>query len=69
MSKATDKRLKLVNELINGIRTIKSYAWDTVIKGLIEKSRVIEMKRYYTNATVRSFSLGLFRNAGVILMY
>ena len=35
MSKATDKRLKLVNELINGIRTIKSYAWDIVMKGMI----------------------------------
>ena len=68
MSKATDIWLKLVNELINGIRTIKSYAWDGVMKKMIEKSRVLEMKRYYTYAKIMSLPLGLFRNAGGLLM-
>ena len=30
-SKATDVRLKVINELINGIRVIKAYAWENAL--------------------------------------
>lgn len=38
-SKSTDLRLKMVDELISGIRVIKAYAWESAIMRKIVRER------------------------------
>ena len=40
---ATDKRVKLVNELITGIRIVKFYAWEKSFVKVIEAARELEL--------------------------
>jgi ATP-binding cassette subfamily C (CFTR/MRP) protein 1 len=40
----TDKRVKLMNEILNGIRIIKFYAWETAFSGRVENVRLGELK-------------------------
>ena len=35
----SDKRLKVLSDIINGIRTIKAYAWETPFFKLVNKFR------------------------------
>ena len=35
-AKVTDKRVRIMNEVISGIRVVKMYAWDYAFKKLIE---------------------------------
>lgn len=36
----TDSRLKLMNEIIKGIQTIKMYAWEKPFCAIVEDSRM-----------------------------
>ena len=38
-AKRTDERISLMNEIINGIKVIKMYAWESSFAKLIEKTR------------------------------
>ena len=38
-AKVTDKRVRIMNEVISGIRVVKMYAWDYAFKKLIKKLR------------------------------
>ena len=38
-AKRTDERIGLMNEIINGIKVIKMYAWERSFASLIEKAR------------------------------
>lgn len=40
----TDKRVKLMNEILSGIRVIKYYAWETAFKKKVEAVRTEEVK-------------------------
>jgi len=65
--KLTDKRLKLVNEILNGIRVVKNYVWEEAFKTLIEdvRDKEIAMTKHVgllfscAEATVRSSSIML----------
>ncbi len=41
---ASDKRIKTVNEVLNGIKVIKFYGWEITFEKLINKMRDIELK-------------------------
>ena len=41
-SKASDSRIKLVNELIIGIGSLKAYAWESAVVKKIMKDRIHE---------------------------
>ncbi|KAE8751049.1 ABC-transporter, subfamily C member 03 [Frankliniella occidentalis] len=61
-AKRTDKRIQLMNEIIQGIQAIKMYAWEKRFSRLVEVSRkkeitVIRSKLYYTGV---AFALSLF---------
>jgi ATP-binding cassette subfamily C (CFTR/MRP) protein 4 len=48
-SKYTDKRVKLMNEIISGIRVIKMYGWEYAFKEMISQIRRQILKYLYTN--------------------
>ena len=52
----TDKRIGLMNELINSIRLIKMYAWETPFSEMIQDIRKKEMKEMQLAAFVSSLS-------------
>lgn len=43
----TDKRIKLITELIEGVDLIKMYAWDDEIENLIIQLRKKELEQLY----------------------
>uniref|UniRef100_A0A336K3I0 CSON002942 protein n=1 Tax=Culicoides sonorensis TaxID=179676 RepID=A0A336K3I0_CULSO len=55
----TDKRVRLMNEIIQGIQVIKQYTWEYAFAKIVEESRIKEMKaiRYvsYIRAVLMSF--------------
>lgn len=38
-AKRTDKRVKIMNEVIQGIQVIKMYAWEMAFAGIVDKIR------------------------------
>lgn len=41
--KVQDKRVKLTNEILNGIKVIKLFGWEISFTGLVEKIRIDEL--------------------------
>ena len=66
---ATDRRLNLVNKLILGIQTIKSYDWEEPITQRIKETRRIECRRFLRLYFWKGFSDGVSKNAGVLLAF
>lgn len=66
--KNTDYRVKLMNEVLNGIRVIKYYAWEAAFKEKIETVRRIEVKnlRKMSYISAVGFTL-LFFSTPIIL--
>ena len=44
--KTTDSRVKLMNEILTGIRVIKYYCWEKPFKGKIHDIRKVELKNH-----------------------
>eukprot|EP00029_Vermamoeba_vermiformis_P010609 TRINITY_DN5616_c1_g1_i1.p1 TRINITY_DN5616_c1_g1~~TRINITY_DN5616_c1_g1_i1.p1 ORF type:complete len:1339 (+),score=376.87 TRINITY_DN5616_c1_g1_i1:80-4096(+) len=64
----TDKRLKLTNELLQGIRIVKYYAWENAFKNNIESKRDGELK-YINRLTLnRGFAFLVMQNVGSLGM-
>ena len=38
-ARETDKRIKVMNEVISGIRAIKMYAWEKAFKRMVDRIR------------------------------
>jgi len=60
--------MKLINDLVAGIRTIKSYAWEN---HYLEKIRDIRAKQHwavYKFNTVASVGYSFLQNAGFIVV-
>ena len=45
MNATTDKRIKMTTELIEGIRTIKMYAWEAAYRNILDDARMLEMDK------------------------
>lgn len=64
----TDKRLKLTNELLQGIRIVKYYAWENAFRDNIENKRDVELK-YINRLTLnRGFAFLVMQNVGSLGM-
>ena len=55
----TDKRVSLMNEIINSIRLIKMYAWESSFSQKIQKIRLDEMKALQKTAFLQSISFSI----------
>ena len=50
-----DERMKLMNEMLLGIKSIKMYGWESVLKGMIAKARAKEVPTIHLPRTNPSF--------------
>lgn len=63
ISTRTDKRVKLMNEIISGIQVIKMYAWEKSFEKIVKMARLDEVKRISNASQLR----GVFSTCVVIL--
>ena len=67
IAQASDRRLNVINKLILGMRTIKSYAWEDPIINNARDARRVECRRFYKQFCVKGVSDGVFRNSVTLL--
>jgi ATP-binding cassette subfamily C (CFTR/MRP) protein 1 len=63
-----DKRLKLTNELLQGIRIVKYYAWERAFQANIESFRDKELEHVKALSMNRSALIFLMQNATVLAL-
>ena len=54
--KKSDERIKLINEILKGIRVVKSYAWEDFLFNRVDEMRQAEISLIRTRAYVRAVS-------------
>ena len=55
--KTTDARVKLMNEILTGIRVIKYYCWEKPFKGKVHDLRTVELKNTEKMAWIMSVGI------------
>ncbi|KAG8558235.1 hypothetical protein GDO81_016924, partial [Engystomops pustulosus] len=58
--KQKDGRIKLISEILQGIKVLKLYAWETAFMKKVESFRRLELKAVKKNALLLSGALALF---------
>lgn len=66
IQKNGDRRLKLTNELLQGIRIVKYYAWENAFRDNIEANRDEELKSVRGLSISRALLIFIMRYATVI---
>ena len=61
-----DERMKLVNDMITGIRTIKAYAWENHYNRKVKHARDEQVKKLFCLNIVGGLGFSLFQNVGLI---
>ncbi len=66
---ATDRRISVVSELVNAIRFLKYYAWESVWvdKAIDARERELEV-RYRSNFNSAYFSVAMFVSSSVLTL-
>lgn len=66
----TDRRIKLMTEIINGIQVIKMYAWEKPFQAIVKVARNFEMIALRKSIFIRSVFLGfmLFTERSIIFI-
>ncbi|XP_034841111.1 ATP-binding cassette sub-family C member 4-like [Maniola hyperantus] len=59
IAKRTDKRVKVMSELVNGVQVIKMYAWEIPFEKLVDKLRKYEVKFILRTSFIKGFSTAL----------
>ncbi|KAI2474095.1 ATP binding cassette (ABC) transporter subfamily C member [Diabrotica virgifera virgifera] len=59
IAEKTDFRVKLMNELVAGIKVIKMYAWENYFAKVVETARTKELKNIATTSQIRGFHTAL----------
>ena len=64
-----DKRIKLVTDMIAGIRTIKSYAWEHAYAEKVDRERKQQLRIAYRSNCTFLFTLSFFMgSSGAVLL-
>ncbi|CAJ0915429.1 unnamed protein product, partial [Mesorhabditis belari] len=64
----TDKRISLMNEILNGIRLIKMYSWEDAFADIVKELRTKEMDMIRKQASCQSLLMGLFWPSGKMVV-
>ncbi|XP_021376611.1 multidrug resistance-associated protein 4-like isoform X5 [Mizuhopecten yessoensis] len=65
----TDERVKVMNEIITGMRVIKMYCWEKPFGELVSKLRNLEMRRVRSTQNTRSLIVGPFFTSSKLLVF
>ena len=65
-SRRNDERLKLINDMITGISTIKAYAWEKHYQKKVKDQRQFQEKSVFYLNLVGSLGFNIFQNFGLI---
>ncbi|XP_048587659.1 ATP-binding cassette subfamily C member 4 [Nematostella vectensis] len=63
-SRITDRRITLVREIINGIRTVKMHAWEKPSSDIVKRTRKAEVNKYRLMFTIEAI-FSAFENATI----
>ncbi len=64
---ATDKRVNVMSQLIQGVRTIKMYGWEEPLIHKAREARQVECRRFCKQYVLRGVVDSFFKNAGMFL--
>ncbi|XP_051154775.1 ATP-binding cassette sub-family C member 4-like [Leptopilina boulardi] len=65
----TDKRLRLMNEIIGGVQVIKMYAWEKPFSHLVDKARLKEVSAIRKNYFIDAFAMAFESYAPRLCVY
>ncbi|CAG2100360.1 unnamed protein product [Medioppia subpectinata] len=68
-AKLTDARLRLMNEIISGMRVIKMYTWEQSFSDLVTKARKLEVNDIRKVCYLKAVNLSLFLIATKIILF
>ncbi|CAG2168277.1 unnamed protein product, partial [Oppiella nova] len=68
-AKLTDSRLRLMNEIISGMRVIKMYTWEQSFSELVAKARKLEVNDIRKVCYLKAINLSLFLIATKIILF
>uniref|UniRef100_A0A914ZNC1 Uncharacterized protein n=2 Tax=Parascaris univalens TaxID=6257 RepID=A0A914ZNC1_PARUN len=64
----TDKRVSVMNEILNGIRVIKMYAWEDAFAKVVDDLRKNELVKVKANSIWQSLVMGTFWASGKMII-
>ncbi len=62
-----DSRIKMMNEILNGIRVIKFYGWEESFKNLIEKLRCKEVSNLIRSSLLNALTSFTWNSAPIVV--
>ena len=63
----SDKRIDVLGDSVNGIRTIKTYGWESPFEKLVKKFRNLQLKMIFNSHVINSIGHGIFQNGGFLI--
>ena len=58
--------MKLVNDMVTGIRTIKAYAWENHYSKKVRDQRAVQVAKVFWINIVGSLGFSVFQNVGLV---
>ena len=65
----TDYRIRLMNEVVNGMKIIKMYTWEKPFANLVLEARKQEINIIRKTSYLRAFNLGFSFSASRIILF
>ncbi|XP_041973568.1 ATP-binding cassette sub-family C member 4-like [Aricia agestis] len=59
IAKRTDERIKVMNELVNGVQVIRMYAWENYFEKIVDKLRKLEIRFITKTSMIKGFSTAI----------
>ena len=68
-AKKSDVRIKLIDEMINSMKTVKMYVWEAHFKFLIERSRKKEISKIWRSQFMRGLLTSIFTSGAKLIIF
>ena len=65
----TDRRIRLMNEIVNGLKVIKMYTWEKPFASLVQNSREEEIGVVRKTSYYRAFNFSFFFTASRFILF
>jgi len=68
-AKKSDVRIKLIDEMINSMKTVKMYVWEGHFASLIAKSRKTEINKIWNTQMMRGLLTSIFTSGAKLIIF